>query len=115
MGNTTSRKAPPFRTSVVSRRWCRVLPYIDSTSKQVDPRYWGPDAAEFNPDRFMNDGDTKRHRFAYTPFGGWVFGFFWLTFSKKKCRGPEDVCGIPVGVDAGGCVIGWVVSKIGRV
>lgn len=34
-----------------------------------DPRWWGPDAEVFNPDRWAKDAQSGRPKFAYFPFG----------------------------------------------
>jgi cytochrome P450 len=35
-----------------------------------DPAIWGPDAEEFDPDRFLPERSAGRDRWAYLPFGG---------------------------------------------
>lgn len=35
---------------------------------QRNPRFWGDDAAQFNPDRFLPENISKVHPFAFLPF-----------------------------------------------
>uniref|UniRef100_A0A914PE79 Cytochrome P450 n=1 Tax=Panagrolaimus davidi TaxID=227884 RepID=A0A914PE79_9BILA len=41
----------------------------DSFTIQMDESIWGPDAKEFNPDRFLPENSENRHPMAWLPFG----------------------------------------------
>lgn len=43
---------------------------IDFMHLHRNPRIWGPNAAEFHPDRFLPENVAKRPPFSYIPFGG---------------------------------------------
>ena len=41
----------------------------NSFAIQIDEKIWGPDAKEFNPDRFLPENSEGRHPLAWIPFG----------------------------------------------
>jgi gibberellin 13-oxidase len=40
--------------------------YIPVSTMHLDPKLWGPDVKEFNPERFS---DARPHLYSYLPFG----------------------------------------------
>ena len=44
-----------------------LIPIFNS---QRNPKYWGEDAALFNPDRFLPENFAKINSYSYIPFGG---------------------------------------------
>ncbi|KAK3306376.1 oxidoreductase-like protein [Chaetomium strumarium] len=48
------------------------------------PDIWGPDAAEFRPERWLENGGRKQHGFEFIPFGGGVRQCLGQQFARIK-------------------------------
>lgn len=47
----------------------KTLVFMSQYFAHRDPRWWGPDAEEFKPERWENDAQSNRPKFSYFPFG----------------------------------------------
>nr|XP_026495579.1 cytochrome P450 4C1-like [Vanessa tameamea] len=64
IGRKTQKELKLSKCTVPAGVGCAVLPFIMHRSKQI----WGPDADEFNPDRFLPEVSATRHPCAFIPF-----------------------------------------------
>lgn len=60
--------------------------FVSLTTLHTHPRFWGPDAHSFRPDRFLPGEEGKHHRDAYHPFGMGVRSCIGFQFALLEAR-----------------------------
>ncbi|WP_371345554.1 cytochrome P450 [Ancylobacter sp. IITR112] len=60
--------------------------FIALTVLHTNPRFWGPDAHTFNPDRFLPAEEAKHHPDAYHPFGTGARSCIGFQFALLEAR-----------------------------
>lgn len=60
--------------------------FISLTVLHTNPRFWGPDAQAFNPDRFLPGEEARHHPDAYHPFGTGARSCIGFQFALLEAR-----------------------------
>ncbi|MBS7541218.1 bifunctional cytochrome P450/NADPH--P450 reductase [Ancylobacter lacus] len=60
--------------------------FVSLTTMQTHPRFWGPDAHAFRPDRFLPGEENTHHRDAYHPFGMGLRSCIGFQFALLEAR-----------------------------
>lgn len=60
--------------------------FVSLTALHTNPRFWGPDAHGFRPDRFLPGEESKHHRDAYHPFGMGIRSCIGFQFALLEAR-----------------------------
>lgn len=60
--------------------------FVSLTTLHTNPRFWGPDARSFRPDRFLPGEEGQHHRDAYHPFGMGVRSCIGFQFALLEAR-----------------------------